>query len=47
MHTGEGLITKAKRDRAELQNSYMPLLTNQVRIRANIVSRKTRPRGTN
>ncbi len=30
MHTGEGLITKAKRDRAELQNCYMPLLTNAV-----------------
>ncbi len=30
MHTGDGLITKAKRDRAELQNCYMPLLTNEV-----------------
>jgi hypothetical protein len=29
-HTGEGLINKAKRDRAELQNGYMPLLTNAV-----------------
>ncbi len=30
MHTGEVLIIKAKRDRAELQNCYMPLLTNDV-----------------
>jgi hypothetical protein len=30
IHTGDGLITKAKRDRAELQNCYMPLLTNEV-----------------
>ena len=30
IYTGEGLITKAKRDRAELQNCYMPLLTNVV-----------------
>jgi hypothetical protein len=30
MNTGEGLIIKAKRDRAELQNCYVPLLTNDV-----------------
>jgi hypothetical protein len=42
LHTGEGLITKAKRDRAELQNCYMPLLTNEVvRSYPNIGSGKT------
>ena len=42
VHTGEGLITKAKRDRAELQNCYMPLLTNVVvRTYPNIGSGKT------
>ena len=42
MHTGEGLITKAKRDRAELQNSYMPLLSNEVvRTYPNLGSGKT------
>ena len=42
MHTGEGLITKAKRDRAELQNNYMPLLTSEVvRTYPNISSGKT------
>jgi hypothetical protein len=30
IHTGDGLITKAKRDRAELQNCYMPLLAADV-----------------
>ena len=42
MHIGDGLITKAKRDRAELQNCYMPLLTNEVvRTYLNIGSGKT------
>ncbi len=41
MHTVEGLITKDKRDRAELQNCYMPLLTNDlVRSYPNIGSGK-------
>ena len=30
IHTGDCLITKAKHDCAELQNCYMPLLTNEV-----------------
>jgi hypothetical protein len=45
MHTGEGLITTAKRDRAELQTCYMPLLTmltnEVVRTYPNIGSGKT------
>ena len=42
LHTGEGLITKAKRDRAELQNFYIPLLTNEIiRLYPTIGSGKT------
>ena len=42
MHTRQGLITKAKPDSAELQNNYMPLLTNEVvRTYPNIGSGKT------
>ncbi len=43
MHTGEGLIIKAKRIREKLQNRYMSLLTNDVvRSYPNIGSGKTR-----
>ena len=41
MHTGETLLSKAKRDRAELTNSYMPLLIKILPSYPDIGSGKT------
>ncbi len=41
IHTGETLLAKAKRDRTELQNSYMPLLIKAVPSYLDIGSGKT------